>query len=325
MTFNNKLFVFSALFSLIFTSLVQAQYVNFGKNRVQYQQFDWRFIQSKHFDVYYYGDKNYELAEFAAKSVESAYQQLSEDFKHEIVNRIPLIIYDSHNDFSQTNVVALPTSAEGIGGVTDKMKNRMTVPFDGDYNDFRRTLHHELVHAVFNDLFYGGSIQSILRNNIQLVLPLWFEEGLAEYMALGWDTNTDMFIRDAVLNNYLPSIPYLSGYYAYRGGQSVWNFIVEEYGREKIAEVLEKVKSTRSIENGFQQSIGLTIQELSGRWEDALRKRYFPEVAERELADRVASLMTERGDYGSYNTSPKISPQGDRIAFITNKEVTSML
>lgn len=319
MTFNNKLFVFSALFSLIFTSLVQAQYVNFGKNRVQYQQFDWRFIQSKHFDVYYYGDKNYELAEFAAKSVESAYQQLSEDFKHEIVNRIPLIIYDSHNDFSQTNVVALPTSAEGIGGVTDKMKNRMTVPFDGDYNDFRRTLHHELVHAVFNDLFYGGTIQSILRNNIQLVLPLWFEEGLAEYMALGWDTNTDMFIRDAVLNNYLPSIPYLNGYYAYRGGQSVWNFIVEEYGREKIAEVLEKVKSTRSIENGFQQSIGLTIQELSGRWEDALRKRYFPEVAERELADRVASLMTERGDYGSYNTSPKISPQGDRIAFITNK------
>ena len=114
---------------------IQAQYVNFGKNRVQYQNFEWRYIQSKHFDVYYYGDKNYELAEFAAKSIESAYQQLREDFNHEIVSRIPLIIYDSHNDFSQTNVVALPTSAEGIGGVTDKMKNRMTVPFDGDYND----------------------------------------------------------------------------------------------------------------------------------------------------------------------------------------------
>ncbi len=318
-TIPKKLFFFGILFSLAYYPVIQAQYVNFGKNRVQYQQFEWRFIQSKHFDVYYYGDKNYELAEFAAKSIESAYQQLSEDFQHEIVSRIPLIIYDSHNDFSQTNVVALPTSAEGIGGVTDKMKNRMTVPFDGDYNDFRRTLHHELVHAVFNDLFYGGSIQSILRNNIQLVLPLWFEEGLAEYMALGWDTNTDMFIRDAVLNNYLPPIPYLSGYYAYRGGQSVWNFIAEEYGREKIAEVLEKVKSTRSVENGFQQSIGLTVQELSERWEDALRKRYFPEVADRELADRIATLMTERGDYGSYNTSPKISPQGDRIAFITNK------
>ena len=130
MTFPNKLFFFGVLFSLIFTSLVQAQYVNFGKNRVQYQQFDWRFIQSKHFDVYYYGDKNYELAEFAAKSIESAYQQLSEDFKHEIVNRIPLIIYDSHNDFSQTNVVALPTNTGMSILLTNSFKSRIDAFFD---------------------------------------------------------------------------------------------------------------------------------------------------------------------------------------------------
>ncbi len=295
-----------------------AQYFPFGKNRVQYENFDWRYIQSKHFDIYYYGEKNYELAEFSAQSLESAYKQLSEDFNHEIVSRIPLIIYDSHNDFSQTNVVALPLSAEGIGGVTDKLKNRMTVPFTGDYNDFRRTLHHELVHAVFNDMFYGGTIQSIIRNNIQLVFPLWFEEGLAEYTALGWDTNTDMFIRDAVINGYLPEIRFLSGYYAYRGGQSVWNFIVEEYGREKIAEILNRIKTSRSIEYGFADALGLSIDELSERWEQSLKERYFPEVAERENAKAIATLMTRRGEYGTYNTSPTISPQGDKIAFITN-------
>ncbi len=311
----------SVFFLAIFVGIttLNAQYFSFGKNRVQYENFEWRYIQSKHFDVYYYGSKNYELAEFAAQSLESAYKQLREDFNHEIVDRIPLIIYDSHNDFSQTNVVALPTSAEGIGGVTDKAKNRMTVPFSGDYADFRRTLHHELVHAVFNDMFYGGSIQSIIRNNIQLVFPLWFEEGLAEYTALGWDTNTDMFIRDAVINGYLPPIQYLSGYYAYRGGQSVWNFIVEEYGREKIAEILNRIKTSRSIEYGFADALGLTTQELSERWEQYLKERYFPEVAERENAKAIATLMTRRGDYGSYNTSPAISPQGDKIAFITNK------
>lgn len=298
---------------------LNAQYFSFGKNRVQYEDFEWRFIQSKHFDVYYYGAKNYELAEFAAQSVESAYKQLQTDFQHEIVDRIPVIIYDSHNDFSQTNVVSLPTSAEGIGGVTDKLKNRMTVPFDGDYNDFRRTLHHELVHAVFNDMFYGGSIQSILRNNIQLSFPLWFEEGLAEYMALGWDTNTDMFIRDAVINGYLPPIQYLSGYYSYRGGQSLWNYIAEEYGREKIAEILNRIKTSRSIEFGFADALGLTVQELSDNWDQYLKERYFPEVAERENARSIATLMTKRDDYGSYNTSPAISPQGDKIAFITNK------
>ena len=264
-----------ALFLFLFNTPLFAQYNSFGKNRVQYENFEWRFIQSKHFDIYYYDEKNYELAEFSAQSLESAYMQLQDDFDHEIVDRIPLIIYDSHNDFSQTNVVALPTSSEGIGGVTDKFKNRMTVPFDGDYNDFRRTLHHELVHAVFNDMFYGGSVQSIVRNNIQLVFPLWFEEGLAEYTALGWDTNTDMFIRDAVINGYLPPIQQLNGYYAYRGGQSVWNYIVEEYGREKIAEILGRIKKSRNIEFGFVQSLGLTTEELSERWEEALKKDIF--------------------------------------------------
>lgn len=311
----------SILFLLIFSSVgfVQAQTATFGKNRVQYEHFEWRYIQSQHFDIYYYGSKNYELAEFGAQSLESAYRQLREDFDYEISDRIPLIIYDSHNDFSQTNVISLPTSAEGIGGVTDKYKNRMTVPFDGDYADFRRTLHHELVHAVFNDMFYGGSVQSIIRNQIQLVFPSWFEEGLAEYMALGWDTNTDMYIRDAVINGYLPPVYQLSGYYAYRGGQSFWNFIAEEYGREKIGEILNRIRTSRSIESGFVLSLGLTTEELSERWEDYLKRRYFPEVAERDNARSIAMLMTKRGDYGSYNTSPSISPQGDKIAFITNK------
>lgn len=313
-----KFTLLSVLIGLLFTISIQAQYYSFGKNRVQYEKFEWRFIQSKHFDIYYYGEKNYELAEFAAMSVESAYLQLQEDFDHEISDRLSLIIYNSHNDFSQTNVVNLPINAEGIGGVTDKLKNRMTVPFAGDYNDFRRTIHHELVHAVFNDMFYGGNIQSILQNNIQLVFPLWFEEGLAEYTALGWDTNTDMFIRDAVINNYLPPIPYLSGYYAYRGGQSLWNYIVEEYGREKIAEILSRIKTSRSVEAGLTLSLGLNIQELSDRWQDALKKRYYPEVAERESADNIATLLTKRGDFGTYNTSPAISPQGDKVAFITN-------
>lgn len=319
---NVKISSVAVLLALLLTATasdVYGQYYAFGKNRVQYEDFEWRYIQSTHFDVYYYGKKNYALAEFAAKSIESAYKQLSEDFQHEISNRISLIIYDSHNDFSQTNVVALPTSAEGIGGVTDKMKNRMTVPFTGDYADFRRTLHHELVHAVFNDMFYGGTINSIIRNNIQLQFPLWFEEGLAEYTALGWDTNTDMYIRDAVINNYLPPIPYLSGYYAYRGGQSVWNFIEEEYGRQKIAEILQRIKTLRSVEAGIQQSIGLNIEELSDVWEDALQERYYPEVAERERIDVISTQLTERGDYGTYNTSPAISPQGDKVAFITNK------
>lgn len=294
------------------------QYFGFGKNRVQYSRFDWRFIQSEHFDVYYYDSKNYYLAEFTANSLEAAYAQLQRDFRHQLSDRISVIIYDSHNDFSQTNVVPLPVDAQGIGGVTDKFKNRITIPFMGNYGDYRQVLHHELLHAVFNDMFYGGTIQSIIQNNIQLVIPLWFEEGLAEYISLGWDTDTDMFMRDAVINNYVPPIPQMGGFMAYRGGQAFWFFIVEEYGREKIAEILHRIRQTRSIEAGLRQSLGLDMEELNDRFQDWLRREYFPEIAVREDLRDIGRLITSGPFRRAYNTSPAISPDGSRIAMISN-------
>jgi Tol biopolymer transport system component len=299
--------------------LVKAQGFGFGKNRVQYAEFDWRFIRSDHFDVYYYGSENYYLASFSAQTLEAALKEIQEDFRHQISNRITVIIYDSHNDFSQTNVVALPTESEGIGGVTEPFKNRVILPFMGDFGDFRRVLHHELIHAVVNDMFYGGSVQSIISNNIQLRIPNWFNEGMAEYSSQGFDTNTDNFLRDAVISGYLPGIQRLSGYFWYRGGQSVWNYIVENYGREKIGEIFQRIKTTRSVELGFRQSIGLSIDELSKRWQEDLKKTYWPEIANRQSIKERATLLTKREFGGSYNTSPALSPQGDKIAIITNK------
>ena len=304
--------------SAFLVSESQAQYFGFGKNRVQYTQFDWRFIQSEHFDVYYYDASNYYLAEFTAMSLEAAYAQLQRDFRHQLNDRVAVIIYDSHTDFSQTNVVPLPVDAQGIGGVTDKFKNRITIPFMGNYGDYRQVLHHELVHAMFNDKFYGGTIQSIIQNNIQLIIPLWFEEGLSEYVSLGWDTDTDMFIREAVMNNMMPPIPQMGGFMAYRGGQAFWNFIVEEYGREKIGEILHNVRQTRSVEAGLRQSTGLTMSELNERFQDSLRKTYFPEIAIREDLREIGRLITTDRFRRAYNTSPAVSPQGDRIAMISN-------
>ena len=138
-------------------------------------------------------------------------------------------------------------------------------------------------------------------------------------MALGWDTNTDMFIRDAVMNNYLPPIPQLSGYFAYRGGQAMWHYIAEEYGREKVGEIMQRIKTTRSVEAGMRQSLGVDIEELSERWHEWLKKKYWPEITIRESLREVTTPITDRDMGGSYNTAPAISPQGDRIALITNK------
>ncbi len=305
--------------SALLPALVSAQDAYFGKNKVQYKKYTWSFIQSDHFDVYFAQDGQ-QLAEFTAVAAESAYASISRLFRYQLVNRVPIVVYNSHNDFQQTNVIG-EYLEEGIGGVTELFKNRVVIPFEGDYRKFRHVIHHELVHAVINDMFYGGSIQSIISNNITLQIPLWFNEGLSEYAALKWDTNSDMFLRDATINQNLPTINQLYGYFAYRGGQSVFWYMSEKYGDQKIGELLNRIKSVRSVDGGFRAALGLNIEEFSERWQKEMKVLYWPDIAKREdPADYARRLTDHKKDGGFYNTSPAISPQGDRIAFITNRD-----
>lgn len=307
---------------LAFCTVVQgaavAQDGLFGKNKVQYKKFNWFFIQTDHFDIYF-SEGGEKIADFTATAAESAYASISKSFRYQLVNRVPIIVTNSHNDFQQSNVVS-EYLEEGIGGVTELFKNRVLIPFEGNYKQFRHVIHHELVHAVVNDMFYGGSIQSIIANNITLQLPLWFNEGIAEYEAQKWETDSDMFLRDATVHEYLPPINRLSGYFAYRGGQSLWWYIANKYGQQKIGDILNRIKSTRSVDAGFRGAIGLGLEELNERWQKEMKVTYWPDIAKREEpADYARKLTDHKKDGNFYNTSPAISPQGDRVAFISDR------
>lgn len=311
----------SLLFLIICGIIVQggAQNSDFGKNKVQYKNFKWQFIQTDHFDIYF-SQGGYDIAQFTANAAEQAYISIKKLFRYEINNRISIVVYNSHNEFQQTNVIN-EYLEEGIGGVTELFKNRVVIPFEGNYPQFRHVIHHELVHAVLNDMFYGGTIQSLISSKAPIQLPMWMNEGIAEYSSLKWDVNSDMFLRDATLHNYLPPIEYLYGYFAYRGGQSVWYYIASKYGEQKIADIFSRIKSSRSIEQGFRSTIGLTIKELSERWQKEQKVYYWPDIAKREdPADFAYKRLTNHTKDGNfYNTSPAISPQGDKIAFISDR------
>lgn len=314
--------IFLPLFALLclLSPNLNAQYFRFGKNQVNWNNHNWHYIRSAHFDVYYYQPGGDYVATFTAKAAEDALEQIQKDIRHRISERITILVYQSHNDFAVNNAAPLGDNAEGIGGVTELFKNRVIIPFTGDYGDYRRLVHHELTHAVINDMFYGGSIQNIIANNIQLEIPLWFNEGICEYGALGWDTNSDMYVRDAIMNNELAPIPQLNGYFAYRGGQSVWDYIVKQYGREKIGDIFQQLRTTRSVEKAFKNTTGLALNELSEKWQESLKKQYLPEIVAREnLNDIGKALITAKRGF-LYNTAPAITPQGDKFAFITTRD-----
>ena len=290
----------------------------FGKNKVQYTSFKWRYIQSEHFDIYFYeGGKK--IAEFTAETAEEAYKQISRDWNYQIRDRIVFIVYKSHNDWQQTNVV-IDYLEEGIGGVTELFKNRIVVPFEGSYEQFRHVIHHELTHAVMNDMLYGGNVQSLIMGEV-MPPPLWFSEGLAEFQSEGWTTQIDMIVRDAVLNGTLPPLQYLEYYLVYQGGASVFKYIANTYGRSKVAELLGKLRGRTTFEKALRSAVGMGYEEFTEKWHRELKKQYWPDIADRKVPSEFSKQLTNHEKIPNFmNVSPAISPNGDKIAFISDQK-----
>ena len=226
------------LLLLLLPSVAFAQY--FGQNKVHYDDFDWKIIKTDNFDVYFYEGER-EAALDAARMAERAYIKLSTALNHEVDEPIPLILYASHSDFQQTNVITGLIS-EGTGGITESFKRRVMLPFTGSYGELDHVLTHELVHAFQFDILFGDRA-GLFANPLAVRIPLWFVEGMAEHLSVGHiDTNTEMWLRDAALEGYLLSIEQLSlvgDIRVYRLGHSVWDYIARTYGQRKVGELLK--------------------------------------------------------------------------------------
>ena len=305
----------AALALIILVNPVEAKY---GKNKVQYRGMDWSYIQTPHFDVYFY-EGGESIAYFAADVAEKSYEQISYQLDWRLSKRISVLVYNSHNDFQQTNVT-LGYLQEGIGGFTELFKNRVVLPFEGSYEQFRHVLHHELTHAVVNDLIFGGNVQSIVSGKMRVNIPLWLSEGYAEYSSLDWDSRADMIIRDAAINGSLPPIQYLNYYMAYKGGQSVVRYIGETFGVERIGEILHETRHFKDVPKAIENTLHLDLETLTEKWHFAVRKDYWPDIEGRSNLDDVGHRLTNHTKIKNYfNVSPAISPNGGKVAFLSDR------
>lgn len=317
--------IFLAVFAcglLSHTKTAHAQ--SFGQNKVQYSYFDWRYLAAEHFDLYYYQGGR-ATADFAIEVAEAGYRDLTQRLRYSGAGDKPLVLvtYQSHNDFEQTNVTSEPPE-ESVGGFTEFLRTRVVVPFEGNHEDFRHVIHHELTHAITLTLLYGQGFGAVLSGVSQARLPLWFIEGLAEYQSRnGLDSETEMFLRDAVANDNLPEIYQLEemGYLGvYKCGQSILYYIAWRYGDEKIGEILHQMKGMRDFERALKATIGIDEEELSKRWRRFLKERYWPQVAELDPPAVHATQLTDHTKEFCYvNTGPSISPNGEYIAFLSDR------
>lgn len=297
--------------------LVYAAVFAFGKNKVRYEQLEWRYLAGPHYHIYAH-DNQGELPSLSAHIVRDAYGELQRRFGFSHRKPVPVIVYGSGALFSQTNVVT-DVIPEGVGGFTELFKNRVVVPWTGSYAELRHVLHHELVHAFEFGVLYERFGGSFLKN-AGLQMPLWFAEGLAEYLSSGWDRSADMFMLDRMVNGdvALPG-PELNGYMAYKGGQSFFHFLASTGGDSLFNVFLRAFRDLRTVDEAFEKAYGRSVESLGKEWKKQLKRLYWPEIAVRTDPDvTTRSLTKKKFKRATYNLKPRISPDGTKVAFFSD-------
>ena len=310
---------------LLLLSAAPAHAQHFGRNKVQYKEFKFEVLKTDHFDVYFY-DEERESAARVGRMAERWYARLSTIFEHEMQTRQPLVLYASHPDFEQTNVVG-GMIGEGTGGVTEGLKRRVVLPLAGTLAETDHVLGHELVHAFQYDISARRASAGGAGGGIE-ALPLWFVEGLAEYLSIGpVDPHTAMWLRDATRKEELPEIDDLSSgeFFPYRWGQAVWAYVGGKYGDELIGQIFRSaVRSGDSI-TALEQAVLVDDKELSTNWHADIRAQYAPVMSATARAHTFGrSLTTADKTRMATNVSPSISPDGRHIVFFSSRDMFSI-
>jgi Tol biopolymer transport system component len=309
----------AALAASTATSSLDAQGY-FGQNQVQYDRFKWSVIETEHFLVYYYPEER-RAAMDAARMAERAYARLSRVLDHQFREKKPIMLFASRTDFGQNNVTG--DLGEGTGGVTEALRHRMLLNFTGDYRSFEHVMAHEMVHAFQYDIFARGRAGSGLQNLAQNFPPLWFAEGMAEYLSLGpSDANTNAWMRDAAMHGKLPTAKQMTArpdlFFPYRFGHAFWTFVGKRWGDEAIGQIMNAVP-TVGVERAFKRELGVALEDIAEEWKETLQTEHLPQIASLERPRKFAQpLLTARRTGGEIFLAPSLSHDGKLIAFLSN-------
>ncbi len=296
-----------------------AQY--FGQNKVQYQAFQFEVLKTEHFDIHFYPEEA-QAAREAARIAERWYARLARILDHQLSGRQTLVLYAAHPHFEQTNVVE-GVLGEGTGGVTESMKRRIVLPVGAGLADTDHVIGHELVHAFQYD---------ILGRNLNL--PLWFIEGMAEYLSIGSiDAHTAVWLRDAAVSEKLPDIDDLNDprYFPYRFGHAFWAYVGGRWGDAAIADILHSAGTPGAQRGGsgggdavglIEDVLGIDKKQLGTDWHQSILTTMVRPLGDR--AGNAGRRIIQPDDERELNVGPALSPDGSRLAFLSSRDRLSI-
>jgi hypothetical protein len=309
--------VFLVLIATICFNGASAQHASerFGKNRVQYKQFRWNYLSSENFDVYFYDDRK-RVAQEALDYLEKEFDRITDLIGFYPYQKTKVFLYSSVADLQQSNI-GLNKQQFSAGGETDFVKPYLEVAHPGTVEEFKEELIYKFSELMLNEMMFGGSLKDMFQNAVLLNLPDWFVDGASLYVAKGWNDEMDDFVRQLMTEKKANKALRMTGPEAALVGQSIWNYIVEKYGKSSVNNILNYTRIIRNEERSILITLGIPFRQLMVDW-----KNYYTDMEKRVgqsyVAQSDSSRFSSRHRKSVVFTTVKISPDGKKIAYAEN-------
>ena len=278
-------------------------------------ELDWKNVSSEHFKIHYHTPDPV-LAGQTLKFAEESLYEIKYLLDYKPKAKYELFLYMSVDDYVHSN--QYEESFFKVQGKSPIVFNQGVVIYPNSTGEFRNTVKTEVCKLFLKDFYHGISIRSSIQNSVLLHLPPWYLEGFSSYIGEGWTFEDELWLAGQENADVLTYTLEDEGPMHHTLRKSVWYFISEEFGEEKLAEIFYMTRITHSVEKAFERVWGVGLDNLTNRWREFIQRRILQNQEYRDDPRNFGDLLTlpAKARLISY----ALHPEEQKIAAYLEKE-----
>lgn len=259
----------------------------------------WIKVEAEHLQVYA-PDNHKVAANKIARMAELARYDLGLLFDYRPTGKYKILYFPSAEalQYSQLNW----KESIRVPGKIDYPRGYGVVVQSENSLDLYQEVRKAMAGLILEEFSNGNRFSTVVQKELLLYESDWFLKGLEAYASTGWTYEDERMLSSVIGEDFVSMAIEGDGPIHEVLRKSIWHFIVHEYGKQKISEIVYLVNISHSIESGVISVLGITLNTLTLRWE-------------RYLKSRMQSLTNGRFKLGDYGSSVEIPlPKGYTVA-----------
>ena len=289
--------------------------ISFGKSRVQHQNYNWQYMRAEQYDVYYYPTGK-ALAQYVYYKVPQVLSEIEELLHYNSKRKLQLIVYNTQEDFRESNFAYDDDDFYNQGGVTNVYGTKIYIYFDGNRAHLDRMIRSGVMNVYAHWLVQGATVGSNMTYDYLMDVSNWYFSGLASFFGENWNSDVDAHVKDGILTQRYADFDDLPPRDATYAGHSFWKYIADTYGMEAIRKILYTTRATKSMSRGFTYATQVPYRTLLYNWYKYYCVMYYPDL-ERQMPDGngIVNRPRAKREYTDFH----FAPDGKSYAYVTNE------